>query len=319
MHRIFQPMLFQGVRKKKNYFEGWYYKLISEDRKSVIALIIGISLGKDGENHAFIQFFDALSGRTEYLRYPLSDFRFENNRFCIKIGKNLFTRDGIRLNIQSKEISIRGELRFSDIISYPWRLTEPGIMGPFSFIPFMECYHGIVNIHHKISGSLIIDGKRYEMNGGYGYIEKDWGRSFPESWIWTQSNHFANHDASFMFSVAKIPFFITNFTGFLCFLRIGKNFYRFATYSNAKIVYMRKKAETLEVLIKDGKYFLKFRAVNHRTGTLLAPLNGNMHREIEESISATVHVSLWDKKGNILFRGIGKQAGLEIVGYDFNL
>ncbi len=317
MHRIFQPILFQGINKKKNYFEGWYYKLISEDRRSVIALIVGISLGKDGENHAFIQFFDALSGRTEYLRYPLSAFQFENDRFCVTIGKNLFTRDRVKLDIRSEKISIQGELKFVDIIPYPWRLLEPGIMGPFSFVPFMECYHGIVNIHHKIYGNLIIDGRKYHLDGGYGYIEKDWGSSFPESWIWTQSNHFENRDASFMFSVAKIPFFITNFTGFLCFLRVGKEFYRFATYSNAKILYMRKKAQTLEVLIKDGKYFLKFCAVNHRTGKLLAPVDGNMHREIEESISATIYVSLWAKSGRLLFRGIGKQAGLEIVDYDF--
>ena len=58
-------------------------------------------------------------------------------------------------------------------------MTRPGVMGPFSFVPFMECYHGVVNIDHKISGSLMINNEEIDFTDGYGYIEKDWGKSFP--------------------------------------------------------------------------------------------------------------------------------------------
>ena len=63
-------------------------------------------------------------------------------------------------------------------------------MGPYTFAPFMECYHGVLSFDHTIAGSLAVDGQELDFTGGHGYIEKDWGQAFPKAWIWTQSNHF---------------------------------------------------------------------------------------------------------------------------------
>jgi len=45
LRKIWSPELFQGIYKSKNYFEGWYYKLISADHKHIYAVIPGIALG----------------------------------------------------------------------------------------------------------------------------------------------------------------------------------------------------------------------------------------------------------------------------------
>ncbi|MDO4711835.1 MAG: tocopherol cyclase family protein [Peptostreptococcaceae bacterium] len=314
MWKLFHPEIFQGSNKRRNYFEGWYYKLIDKDRKHVIALIPGVALGKDGtDHHAFVQYFDAMTGQTAYLRYPLEDFEASRRSFEVWIGASFFAKDRIHLDMEDRDICIHGDLTFKNIRSYPSTLREPGIMGPFSFVPFMECYHGIVNIHHDIEGKLDINGRTLDLTGGYGYIEKDWGRSFPKAWVWMQSNHFEQQDASFMFSVADIPWGMSSFTGFLCFLRLGEHFYRFATYSGAKILSMKKSQGMLEILIKDRHHVLKIRALSGDTGKLLAPTHGFMSRSIEESISSVIHVSMWNKKGEKIFGGIGQKAGLEIV------
>ena len=50
------------------------------------------------------------------------------------------------------------ELKLQDIIltvtyrSYPGTIFSPGIMGWYSFVPFMECKHGIVSINHDLTG-----------------------------------------------------------------------------------------------------------------------------------------------------------------------
>ena len=54
--KINNPIIFQGSLKKKNYFEGWYYKMVSADKNYSLALIPGISLNKDN-SHVFIQVF----------------------------------------------------------------------------------------------------------------------------------------------------------------------------------------------------------------------------------------------------------------------
>ena len=63
-------------------------------------------------------------------------------------------------------------------------------MGWYSFVPFMECKHGIVSVNHDLSGILNVNDEVLISDGGKGYIEKDWGTSFPEAWIWMQSNNF---------------------------------------------------------------------------------------------------------------------------------
>ena len=45
-------------------------------------------------------------------------------------------------------------------------------MGPYSFIPFMECYHGILSMNHKILGSLKYNDENISFNEGKGYMER---------------------------------------------------------------------------------------------------------------------------------------------------
>ena len=131
--RILKPEVFQGSKKRKNYFEGWYYKIITADKKHAIAFIAGISYPKAGkDNHAFVQFFDDRTGKTGYYRYVDSDFRASKEEVDIKLGKNHFCKTGFSVDLSKEELAIRGKLKFGNIISYPTGLWEPGIMGPFA-------------------------------------------------------------------------------------------------------------------------------------------------------------------------------------------
>jgi len=48
------PEIFQGKFKSKNYFEGWYYKIVSKDEKNSFAFIPGIALTKkEMDTHLF--------------------------------------------------------------------------------------------------------------------------------------------------------------------------------------------------------------------------------------------------------------------------
>ena len=79
-------------------------------------------------------------------------------------------------------------------------------MGPFSYIPFMECNHAILNMKSTANGSITINNHQMQFTHGTSYIEKDWGSTFPKYYIWCQGNNFKNPNASFMVSIADIPF-----------------------------------------------------------------------------------------------------------------
>ena len=98
---IQNPILFQGRNKRNAYFEGWYFKQVSNDLKSVISIIPGISLDKR-DAHSFIQLIANRSHgdvedhplTTEYFRFPLEAFKYQDKPFSIQIGENHFSEDG---------------------------------------------------------------------------------------------------------------------------------------------------------------------------------------------------------------------------------
>ncbi len=314
LSKLFNPEIFQGESKTKNYFEGWYYKIVDKDETNSFAFIPGVAYDKEGNSHSFIQIIDSLEYKTEYFKFPMSDFTYSKKILDVSIGRNRFTKEGIEIHLGDREYPVEGSLKFYDIESFPKKITSPGIMGPFSFVPFMECYHGVVNIHQKIEGKLTINNREVDFTDGYGYIEKDWGRSFPKWWVWMQCNHFKEKDVSLMFSIAKIPWLKNHFTGFLSFLKIGDQIYLFATYTGAKVKHLEYKDGNIDIFVEDKKLSLSISGEYKKSGILKAPKNGLMERKISESISSNVKVVLKDKSGKIVFEDFGKNAGLEVVG-----
>jgi hypothetical protein len=313
--RAWHQEAFQGARRKKGYFEGWYLKLIDAPQRTVFALIPGVSIGKSrADSHAFVQLINAVSGKTEYYRFPIDEFSADSRKFDVRIGNNHFWDGGVEVDLRNETTSLTASLRFEHIEKYPVSLLHPGIMGPFSFMPGMECYHGIVNIRHTIAGSMTYNGTQIDMTGGEGYIEKDWGRSFPEAWIWMQANHFASQSASFMFSYARIPWLGTSFRGLISFLRTDEGFFRFATYNGSKVCALETDGDRIKATLQGAKHTLTFTAAYARGGILKAPKNGMMLREIEESITAKVTVELSDWRGNVLFSDESDRVGMEISG-----
>jgi tocopherol cyclase len=313
LKKIWHPPWFQGNHAKKNYFEGWYFKLLSEGGQHRYAFIPGISLGKDP--HSFIQVIDGKNGITEYYRFPIESFSYSKRRFFVQIGSSRFCEKFMELDLQKDGKRIAGRIEFSEQIHYPVRLFSPGIMGWYRFVPFMECYHGVVSLGHQLSGSLQIYDNRIRFDGGKGYTEKDWGKSMPQAWVWMQSNHFeSGATASFMLSVARIPWLGSSFTGFLGYLQTDKTLFRFATYTGAKIKQLVNSENLVEVLIEDKKIKLYISGIKGKRGNLLAPIGGDMSRTIHESIDGKIHLKLTDKKGSILFEETAIHAGLELVG-----
>ena len=51
--RTMTPAMFHGHGQAPPFFEGWYFKLISEDESRRFAIIPGVFLGKD--SHSFVQ------------------------------------------------------------------------------------------------------------------------------------------------------------------------------------------------------------------------------------------------------------------------
>lgn len=311
--KIFHPEWFQGNGKRKNYFEGWYFKIVSADGRHTWAFIPGISYGKGG-SHSFIQAINGMTGDTWYFKYELSDFNFSENSFDTRVSGSRFSNTGFSININNDGSRFEGDFKFVDVTRFPVTVTRPGIMGWYRYVPFMECYHGVVSLDHKLEGILNINGENIDFSGGKGYIEKDWGSSMPKAWIWMQTNHFDVDRTSFMLSIARIPWLGSAFTGFLGFMLHEGKLYPFATYTGARLANLQTSAEWVEVEIHSKDFSIIVKGKNKSSGALKAPVAGDMERVIHESIDAELMITLLDRKGNTIYNGMGKNAGLELVG-----
>lgn len=324
--KIFNPELYQGRHKRNNYFEGWYYKQVTANQAYSIAFIPGVSLHTK-DPHAFIQVIltkrnipNNLNGEkigpqleTTYYRFPLSDFRSVDEPFHVQIGKNRFSKHEIHLNLQQDGQSIKGKLSLSNLEPISKSLLCPNIMGFFGYFSFMECYHGIVSMRHSCSGKITIQGKSIDFTDGKGYIEKDWGSSFPKNYSWVQCNHFIHADTSLFFSVAHIPFLGTSFKGFICNVRIQGKEYRFATYNGAKILHETVNTNQLCYTLQRKNLHMTIEADIMDQGILIAPKHGLMNHTIKEGLSGNIRIKLFDHLGNILYQDTGSSAGVEIV------
>ena len=317
MLRIYNTFAFQGNLKNRHYFEGWYFKQISANQENALSFIPGISLNPK-DSHSFIQIIDGLKGTSQYIRYDLADFNFNFRNNYLKIGKSIFTENIISLNIESERTSVQGEIHFNKRIKYPQTLLSPGIMGWYSYVPFMECKHGIVSVDQTLTGSLSVNNTLINFNKGKGYIEKDWGTSFPEAWIWIQSNNFSAENTSFTFSVAKIPWMGKFFMGFISFLYHNKQFYLFSTYNGSIIKSVKKKEDIIEITVENKKYKLNIITRRKTSSDLAAPSMGEMTRKIKESINSEVSTKLLKSNGRTIFEDTGYSAGLEITDKIFN-
>jgi hypothetical protein len=314
-HKILakKPHLYHGIEKTRPYFEGWYFKHTSTKEAFVLSVICGVSRSKDPkDDHSFIQIITGPAHKSTYIRFPYSDFKYDNDDFRVTIGDNAFSYDRIHLDINNKDISIQADLEYASHIYLESTFLCPSIMGYFSYFPDMECNHGILSMKNNVHGQVIIDGVPHSMDNAAGYIEKDWGESFPKAWIWLQGNVSETHpESSFMCSVASIPLGVFSFTGFIGIIDTGERQYRFATYNSSKIAYIIKKDKGVELLIKRKDQSIKIAAYTESFDTLIAPTRNGMDRELYESVSGEIDVELI-QNGKTIFEAHYRGCGIEV-------
>jgi tocopherol cyclase len=309
------PAGYHGKGKQPPFFEGWYFKMVNQDQSKVYTLIPGIYHASDpGKSHAFIQLMNGKTGESIYTPFAYEDFQAAENRFDISIGPNHFSAEGIYLDMAGVA---QGEVAHSAMTPWPVTWISPGIMGWYAWVPKMECYHGVVSFDHGLAGKITFGQEEVDFNQGRGYIEKDWGRSFPQTWIWLQTNHFTLPGTCLTASIATIPWVGKAFNGFIVGLWHAGNLYRFATYTGAKIERLDVTDDQIVWILSDRAYRLEIIARRAGGGILRAPTVIEMDRRISETLNARIEVHLFALQKDEplpLFGDVGTTAGLEAVG-----
>lgn len=278
----------------RNYFYGWYLKCQSDTQ--TLAVIPALHRTKRKKTCS-VQIIT--ENDTWTVSFPMGAFRrTEKNIF---IGGNRFGEKGVRLAIQTPDLTVRGKLDFGSLTPLKY-----DIMGPFSLIPFLECHHSVWSMEHSVRGTVSVNGQKYSFRNARGYWEGDRGRSFPQKYVWTQCSF---PGGSLMLSVADIPLGGFHFNGVIAVVLWQGRQYRLATYLGAKAV----RIQDGTVQIVQNRLVLEARLTEKNGKPLKAPVKGNMTRIIHES--AACKASYRFRTGNrILFAFETDKASFE---YEF--
>jgi tocopherol cyclase len=308
----FKDIGFHG-QHRQNFFEGWYYKFVLEEANLTLALIPGISLDKK-DPHAFIQVFISPQMIFKYIRFDMNDFHVQENPFKVNIKNQIFSLNHVLIDLQEGDLQLKLNCELNDLTPIQTTLISPTIMGPFHYIPRMECNHGIVSMNHLVNGIITVNGLSTSFNNQKGYIEKDWGTSFPRKYVWCQSNNFSNPDVSVFLSIATIPMIGFEFEGLIANISVGKDEYRFATYTFAKFHIETLDDYTRVITLTQGKHKAVFKINSPSSIALVSPKQGSMSDMIKEGLEGVITLTLYENQKTI-FQDTGYHSGVEFSGY----
>lgn len=316
VQRVLNPAWYHGHGAKPPYFEGWYFKVVNADETQRWAFIPGVHINEDKQKtHTFIQVLNGSTAESYY--HVLPTFEAQENTFDVRLEDNYFREDRILFNLDDEIGAISGELTFHNLKPWPINITSPGYMGRFAWLPFLETYHGVLSFDHEIQGSLNLYGVNVDFTGGRGYIEKDWGKAFPDGYIWQQSNHFDTVGTSFTGSIAVVPNIGRTFTGFGIGLWHEGQLLSFTTYNGAKIDTVEVSHDSVTWAIYNRDYELRVVTERAEGGLLKGPEREDMLKRVDETMKATMKVEVYELFGprkSLIFKETGRNAGLEVVG-----
>lgn len=275
------------------------------------SFIPGRATGSDGKRTAFLQMISREGSR--FFRYPAESFHTDPKKLFVSVGDSVFSAAGADLSVSQGGIEVSGRLRYSAFQPIRRSVYCPTVMGPFSYLRFLECSHDVVSMNHKLDGELSINGKTVSFAGGTGYIERDAGKSFPKAWVWYQSNRFSQPGNSVMLAAARVPVGLFSFSGLLCVCRAGGREYRLATYYGGRLERAFRSGNGIGLIARQGGDRLEIRVRASGGQELKAPLLGDMTRAIREFPCCDSAVLL-TRNGTVVMKDRGVCAGFEQVG-----
>jgi len=140
---FFHPERFQGWGKKRNYFEGWYFKVLNHNKDKAFAFIPGIAFDSNGNGHSFVQVLDGKTHTSRYHRFDCQDFMPSEKSFEVRVAGSFFS--------SQKNSTGSGWDKRGNAILRKCTLAQSLLFaryhGPFFFCPFYgvlswDCEHG---------------------------------------------------------------------------------------------------------------------------------------------------------------------------------
>lgn len=280
----YKPNSIRGTFERNKFFEGWFQKVYSKAHKASFILIYGYATHNSDDAFGFLQIL--IPNQTpEIFYFPKNEVSCDIEQHIFRMGKNLLTTELIRINIKGLTIDLN--LKNTD----PFR-TFKNSMGYTYFIPNLPCYHSVLNSAQSVSGEIQHKGVRYTLDHEMGYLEKNWGTTFPESYFWVHAIDPNNPAISLLFSRAKIVWLGKTYIKHVGYLRFDGQQIELRALKNVTVSNSNISSENRSIQIRSASAQLDLALEYGREVLFKGPKDGALSRMIAHQTDASIKVSL---------------------------
>lgn len=313
---LFNPEFYRG-QLKRNFFEGWYYKIVDKKNEHSIVFIPGYLKEKAAlNNHSFMQVLIGKTAKTHYLRFGIDSFHLNHESYEITIDKNRFSLRDAYLNYYDQQLHIIGHLSFYDLVSLPKRKLLPVSIGELSLLPLLDSHTQVLCLNGKVDGKVYISNEEVDFSNGKIYIGKLWGKHFPSPYLWLQGNSFEAAETAFACTLATYRKFRMTKTKLFATVVHENNYYEFSIRNRTQY-FIKQDQNQLMLTLKNEDYQLQVScALDDETFIIChRPHKNILESGAQTNIVVPIRIELYDLlKERIIFSGLSQMGGIELIG-----
>jgi tocopherol cyclase len=303
MLRKYNPSSLQGGFDRDKYFEGWFQKVYSAEHKLSFIIIYGYATRHSHDTFGFIQ-VHIPHQEPVLMHFPKDEVFCDPAQHLVRMGKHTLSAKEIAINTEEMGINL------SMMDNEPIR-TFKNSMGYSYVIPNLPCYHSVLNKAHAVSGEIRNIQKSYSFVNEIGYLEKNWGTSFPEKYLWLHAVDPKDPEVSLLFSQAEIVWLGRKFTR-----HVGHLHY------DGKVLDLRKLKKCVVSIsnISSHNQLIRISSTSIQLELLIAldqkilfkgPQDGVLSRDILHHTDARMDVSLTHGSHTRLFSLVGNYENID--------
>lgn len=282
MIRRLYPTLLQGDITKCNYFEGWFQKIYIPELNTSIIIIYGFATGNELTKTGFIQLF--IPGNDViHINFPQHQINLSKQKHEVKLGPNYFSTNRIHIEHELVELDI-------EIIPQTKKVPKQNSMGIFYLVPGLPCYHSVLQINSSIQGIIKINNELIQLTHASGYLEKNWGTSFPEKYFWMHAQDPLNSTNQILYSQAEMRWRNKTFIKHVGFIQLNGQSFDLRKIHRKQLVCNVYNSNQLEISINHMGIVLYF-DLNEPTNTSFkSPSKGKMTNKIIHNIGVPIRL-----------------------------
>lgn len=303
MLRKKRPSDLRGEFDRTNYFEGWFHKIYSTKHRASFVIIYGYTTGHSADKFGFIQ-VHIPNQEPRILYFDKSEVRCDPNQHRLEMGEHELSLEG--MNIRTEEFVI--DLCFSK--NEPIR-TVKNSMGYHYFIPNLPCYHAVCNPFHTVSGEIRTTDSQYCFERETGYLEKNWGTSFPEKYLWLHAIDQNDPEMSLLFSQAEIGWFGNTFQRHVGYIRTKDDVVDFRGLKDFRIRIQQIESNKQHILLNSRDLDVEIIVQTDQHICLLGPEQGKLSRKIVHHADVQVEMLMTRGSDTTKLRLIGNYENVQ--------